>query len=77
MSNKRVPTEASYFVSSILRPVKAYFGIVGGGNLGQSLKRSYLESFSTSVFNQVALKYIIYLHSSCIQLTPLLDTWSI
>ncbi|PPQ63986.1 hypothetical protein CVT24_009415 [Panaeolus cyanescens] len=61
MSNKRNPTEPSYFVPSILRPVKLYFGIIGGGNIGSTLKDPYLQSFATEIFDQVSQRYTNYL----------------
>jgi len=53
MSSKRPPTEASYFVSSILRPVKQFFAIGTTDGPGGILKDVYLKRFSTEVFNNV------------------------
>lgn len=53
MSNKRVPTEPSFFVSSILRPVKQFFAIGTAEGPGSLLKNTFLKSYSTEVFNNV------------------------
>ncbi|KAF8200776.1 oligomeric golgi complex component, COG2-domain-containing protein [Pholiota molesta] len=64
MSNKRVPTEPSFFVSSILRPVKQFFAIGTAEGPGSLLKNAFLKSYSTEVFNNVTqqhCRYISYL----------------
>ncbi|KAG7440047.1 conserved oligomeric Golgi complex component [Guyanagaster necrorhizus] len=60
MSNKRMPTEPSHFVSSILRPVKVFFGIDTGAGAGTSLKVDFLPSASGEVFENVCQRYIHY-----------------
>ncbi|KDR75857.1 hypothetical protein GALMADRAFT_248589 [Galerina marginata CBS 339.88] len=61
MSNKRMPMEPSYFVSSILLPVKQFFGVGVTEGAGRLLKDGFLKSFSTEVFNNVTQRYISYL----------------
>ncbi|TFK44741.1 COG complex component [Crucibulum laeve] len=61
MSNKRNPTEASYFVSSILRPVKQFFAIGTSGGPGSRLGTDFLDVYSTEIFNSVTQRYISYL----------------
>ena len=56
MANKRIPHEPSYFVSSILRPVKAFFGIGAGEGIGSSLKNEFLAAYATDVFDSVTQK---------------------
>lgn len=57
MSNKRAPSEPSYFVSSILRPLKNFFGIVGEGP-GLSLSDDHLNAYSLEVFDSVSQRYV-------------------
>ncbi|KAG1717692.1 uncharacterized protein EDB91DRAFT_1259420 [Suillus paluster] len=61
MSNKRLPSEASYFVPTILRPVKSFFGISTGGGPGGRLKEEMLRDVSTDVVESVCQRYIQYL----------------
>ncbi|KAG6895375.1 hypothetical protein C0992_001582 [Termitomyces sp. T32_za158] len=61
MSNKRTPTEPSYFVASILRPLKLFFGIGGGDGIGTPLREDYIFLYSVEIFNDVAQRYIYYL----------------
>ncbi|KAF8161129.1 COG complex component [Crassisporium funariophilum] len=61
MSNKRNPLEPSYFVSSILQPVKKFFAIGVAEGPGYLLKESFIKSYSTEVFNNVTQRYISYL----------------
>ncbi|KAJ7680372.1 COG complex component [Mycena polygramma] len=61
MSNKQMPKEPSYFVSSILRPVKVFFGIGVGQGPGASLKEHFLESYATDIFEAVAQRYVYHL----------------
>ncbi|KAJ6625598.1 oligomeric golgi complex component, COG2-domain-containing protein [Mycena sp. CBHHK59/15] len=61
MSSKQLPNEPSYFVSSILRPVKVFFGLGVGQGPGASLKEHFLESYATDIFESVAQRYLYYL----------------
>ncbi|CAA7261620.1 unnamed protein product [Cyclocybe aegerita] len=61
MSNKRNPSVPSYFVSSILRPVKQYFAIGAADGPGSALKDAFLKPYATEVFNNVTQRYISYL----------------
>lgn len=54
MSSKRVPTEPSYFVTSVLRPLKVFFAIGSGEGLGEALKDDFLDSFAADVFESVS-----------------------
>jgi len=63
MSDKRAPTQPSYFVTSILRPVKAFFGIGGGDGPGVLLGEGDIKSYATDVFENVAQRYSHYLTS--------------
>lgn len=54
MSNKRMPAEPSHFVSSILKPVKNFFGINGGDGYGARLKDDYMSEYATTIFETVA-----------------------
>lgn len=54
MQNKKMPTERSYFVPLIMRPVSSYFGIkTSDCGIGASLKANFMKQFATEVF-QVA-----------------------
>ncbi|KAJ7251478.1 oligomeric golgi complex component, COG2-domain-containing protein [Mycena haematopus] len=61
MANKQMPKEPSYFVSSILRPVKVFFGIGVGQGPGASLKEHFLESYASDIFEAVAQRYLYHL----------------
>ncbi|KAF8893790.1 oligomeric golgi complex component, COG2-domain-containing protein [Infundibulicybe gibba] len=61
MSNKRPPTEPSYFVSSILRPLKYFFAIGTEEGPGILLKSSYLDLYAAQVVESVSHRYIYYL----------------
>ncbi|KAJ7783230.1 COG complex component [Mycena metata] len=61
MSNKQMPKEPSYFVSSILRPVKVFFGIGVGQGPGASLKEHFLGSYASDIFEAVAQRYVYHL----------------
>jgi hypothetical protein len=50
MSNKRLPTEPSYFVQTIFRPLKSFFA----DGPGLSLKEAYRSEYSQEVFKSVA-----------------------
>jgi conserved oligomeric Golgi complex subunit 2 len=60
MSNKRAPTEASFFVVEVLRPVRAFFGMESGFGPGASLKEELMQSYAQEVFEAVVQKYILY-----------------
>ncbi|KAF4563335.1 hypothetical protein EYR36_003778 [Pleurotus pulmonarius] len=57
MSNKRMPTEPSYFVPSILRPLKVFFCIGTNEGPGASLKQEFLDAYANEVFDTVAQRY--------------------
>lgn len=62
MQNKRMPTERSYFVPLIMRPVSTYFGIkTSDGGVGASLKGAYIKQFATEVFQIASQRYLNYL----------------
>ncbi|KAJ7218018.1 COG complex component [Mycena pura] len=63
MSNKQMPKEPSFFVSSILRPVKVFFGIGVGQGPGASLKEHFLESYATDIFENVSQRYVQHLNA--------------
>ncbi len=60
MSNKRPPSEPSFFVLGVLHPVRAFFGIESGTGPGASLKEELMQSFAEEVFEAVVQKYILY-----------------
>lgn len=61
MSNKRTPTEASYFVPSIMRPVRNFFGSASSDGLGERLENDFMKPCATEVFESVCHRYIYYL----------------
>ncbi|KAG6841893.1 hypothetical protein C0991_005623 [Blastosporella zonata] len=61
MSNKRTPTEPSYFVASTLRPLKLFFGIGVGDGIGLPLGEDYVQPFSIEIFDNVVQRYVYYL----------------
>lgn len=61
MSNKRLPSEPSYFAPTILRPVRIFFGIGAVGGPGERLKEELLRGVSTNVVENVCQRYIQYL----------------
>lgn len=61
MSNKRLPSEPSYFIPTILRPVRIFFGIGAVGGPGERLKEELLKDVSTDVVECVCQRYIQYL----------------
>ena len=69
MSNKRMPTDPSYFVGSVLRPVKAFFAIGTAEGPGQALKSDYLKSYSREVFENVIQRYVPGYLLKCLILT--------
>jgi len=54
MSNKREPTEPSYFVPGIMRPVKVFFD---KGGLGEALKEGFASAWATDVFDEICQRY--------------------
>ncbi|KIY46789.1 COG complex component [Fistulina hepatica ATCC 64428] len=60
MSNKKAPSEPSYFVFTILRPLKAFFGINTVDGPGARLKEFVLP-YSQEVFGNVSERYGYYL----------------
>ncbi|EJU04373.1 COG complex component [Dacryopinax primogenitus] len=54
MSNKREPTEPSYFVPGIMRPVKLFFD---KGGPGEALKGSYGSAWATEIFDDLCQRY--------------------
>ncbi|KAF9650191.1 COG complex component [Thelephora ganbajun] len=62
MQNKKMPTERSYFVPLIMRPVSSYFGIkTADGGMGTSLKDTYMKQFASEVFRVASQRYLNYL----------------
>ncbi|GLB37458.1 putative protein with domain of unknown function (DUF3510) [Lyophyllum shimeji] len=61
MSQKPSPTAPSYFISSVLRPLKSFFGIDGGGGPGVPLREEFLTPYATEIFDNVAQRYVYYL----------------
>lgn len=59
MSIKRPPSEPSYFVSSILKPVRLFFGIGVGEGPGVSLKDGFLEPYTAQVFESVSERCVV------------------
>lgn len=60
MSNKRDPTEPSYFVSSVLRPVKNFFAIGVSEGPGYLLKEHFMEIYATEIFDNVTQRQVLY-----------------
>ncbi|KAI0288526.1 oligomeric golgi complex component, COG2-domain-containing protein [Russula brevipes] len=60
MSNKRPPSEPSFFVAGVLRPVRAFFGVESGIGSGASLKEDLMQPYAEEVFEAVVQKYIFY-----------------
>lgn len=54
--NKSLPTEPHPWVSSILRPVKMFFGIIGNDGAGMLLKDDHLVPFAAQIFENVCEK---------------------
>lgn len=57
MSSKRIPTESSYFVLLVMRPVKAFFGIGTASSAGARLQESFAKDAATEVFDSVCQRY--------------------
>ena len=60
MSNKRPPSEPSFFVAGVLRPIRTFFGIESGIGPGASLKEELMQAYAEEVFDTVVQKYIFY-----------------
>jgi conserved oligomeric Golgi complex subunit 2 len=60
MSNKRPPSEPSFFVTGVLRPVRTFFGVESGIGPGASLKEELMQPYAEEVFEAVVQKYIFY-----------------
>ncbi|KZT71811.1 COG complex component [Daedalea quercina L-15889] len=60
-SSRRIPTEPSYFVSLILKPVKSFFGVDGPEGPGQPLKEEFMQAYVEEIFDIVAQRYIHFL----------------
>jgi len=60
MSNKRPPSEPSFFVAGVLRPVRTFFGVESGTGHGASLKEELMQPYAEEVFDAVVQKYIFY-----------------
>lgn len=58
MSNKRLPSEPSYFIPTILRPVRIFFGIGAVGGPGERLKEELLKDVSTDVVECVCQRFV-------------------
>lgn len=54
--SKQLPTAPHSWVSSILRPVKMFFGIIGNDGFGAVLKDDHLEPFVGQIFENVCEK---------------------
>ena len=59
MSNKREPTEPSYFVSSILRPIKNFFAMGVAEGPGYLLKEQFMKTYATEVFDNVTQRQVV------------------
>ncbi|EIN11926.1 COG complex component [Punctularia strigosozonata HHB-11173 SS5] len=55
--NRKPPTDPSPFVTTILRPVKAFFAVDGPG---EALKDSYLREVTEEVFDHALARYTSY-----------------
>ncbi|KIK67348.1 hypothetical protein GYMLUDRAFT_37448 [Collybiopsis luxurians FD-317 M1] len=54
---KQLPTEPQPWVSSILRPLKVFFGITGNDGVGAILKDEHLEEWAGQIFDNICDKY--------------------
>ena len=63
MQNKKMPTERSYFVPLIMRPVSSYFGIkTAEGGMGAPLKDVYMKQFASEVFRVASQRSVFIVH---------------
>ncbi|KAG8213973.1 oligomeric golgi complex component, COG2-domain-containing protein [Butyriboletus roseoflavus] len=80
MSSKRMPTESSYFVPLILRPVKAFFGIGGSSVAGDRLQEGLLKESATEVVDSVCQRWSLRIDDVAgvahrlVQIYPVLDS---
>ncbi|EPQ57242.1 hypothetical protein GLOTRDRAFT_137615 [Gloeophyllum trabeum ATCC 11539] len=63
MSLKRTPSEPSYFVPTILQPIKHFFGLESADGPGTALKAEFLKPYSTEVFESAVQRYIYWITS--------------
>jgi len=60
MQNKKIPTERSYFVPLVMRPVSSYFGIkTADGGMGAPLKDAYMKRFASEVFQAASQRSVL------------------
>lgn len=60
MQNKKMPTERSYFVPLIMRPVSSYFGIkTPDSGMGAPLKDAYMKQFASEVFQVASQRSVL------------------
>ncbi|KAJ3856207.1 COG complex component [Lentinula lateritia] len=57
-ANKQLPTEPHPWITSVLRPLKVFFGLSGKDGIGAVLKAEYLDPWSKQIFENVCEKYI-------------------
>ncbi|KAJ3919433.1 COG complex component [Lentinula edodes] len=57
-ANKQLPTEPHPWITSVLRPLKVFFGLSGKDGIGAVLKTEYLDPWSKQIFENVCEKYI-------------------
>jgi len=63
MQNKKMPTERSYFVPFIMRPVSSYFGIkTAEGGMGAPLKDAYMKQFASELFQVASQRSVFIVH---------------
>lgn len=63
MQNKKMPTERSYFVPLIMRPISSYFGTkTADGGVGASLRDAYMKQFATEVFQVASQRLVLAPH---------------
>ncbi|KAH9839219.1 oligomeric golgi complex component, COG2-domain-containing protein [Rhodofomes roseus] len=60
-SSRRTPTEPSYFVSLIFKPVKTFFAVEGPEGAGGPLKDEFMQAYVEEIFEIVAQRYIHFL----------------
>jgi hypothetical protein len=57
MVTKRMPTEPSYFVASILHPLKTFFALGTLDGPGASLQEDFFKAYAEEVFDAVCQRY--------------------